>query len=190
MSIPEVRPATADDLAGVVASSAALFAEDAGQRDRFRNPDWPAAHGEKWCAELLADPDAQVFVAVADGEIVGHLVGIYAPPSAMWLVARAELMSMFVRETSRGRGVGGRLVDAFAEWAKQRGAVRLHVTAYAARLRARFDSGGRPSAHTQHGAVGVARAQTLRSTWSKYSRRLRGSLSVRGRLGSWPVTGW
>lgn len=132
MSIPEVRPATPDDLAGVVASSAALFAEDAGQRDRYRNPGWPAAHGEKWCAELLADPDAQVFVAVADGEIVGHLVGIYAAPSDMWLVARAELMSMFVRETLRGRGVGGQLVDAFADWARLRGAVRLHVTAYTA----------------------------------------------------------
>lgn len=132
MSTPEVRPATPDDLAGVVASSAALFAEDAGQRDRFRNPGWPAAHGEKWCAELLAGPDAQVFVAVADGEIVGHLVGIYAAPSDMWLVARAELMSMFVQDTLRGQGVGGQLVDAFTSWAKERGAVRMHVTAYAA----------------------------------------------------------
>lgn len=128
----QIRPATADDLDGLVASSAALFAEDAGQRDRFRNPGWPAAHGEKWCAELLADPDAQVFVAVADGEIVGHLVGIYAAPSDMWLVARAELMSMFVQDTLRGQGVGGQLVDAFTAWAKERGAASMHVTAYAA----------------------------------------------------------
>ena len=132
MSTLEIRPATPDDLAGVVASSAALFAEDAGQRDPFRNPDWPTAHGEKWCAGLLADPDAQVFVAVADDEIVGHLVGIYQAPTAMWLVARAELMSMFVQDTLRGQGVGGQLVDAFTAWAGQRGAACLHVTAYAA----------------------------------------------------------
>ncbi|GAA1570196.1 hypothetical protein GCM10009789_24700 [Kribbella sancticallisti] len=50
----------------------------------------------------------------------------------MWTASRAELVSMFVRASLRGQGVGGRLVDAFVEWAKERGATRLHVTAYAA----------------------------------------------------------
>ena len=43
----EIRPAVDADLAGVAASSAALFAEDAGQRDPFRNQAWPAAHSEQ-----------------------------------------------------------------------------------------------------------------------------------------------
>jgi GNAT superfamily N-acetyltransferase len=128
----DIRPATAADLDGVVASSAALFAEDAATRDQLRNADWPAMYGAQWCAELLADPQALVMVASDAGKVVGHLVGTFAGPSDMWTVSRAELVSMFVREHLRGQGVGGLLVDAFVDWAKQRGAARLHVTAYAA----------------------------------------------------------
>lgn len=127
----EIRPATTDDLDGLVASSAALFAEDAATRDPLRNASWPAAHGTQWCRDLLADPHALVLVAVADGDVAGHLIGIFAEPSAMWTAAKAELVSMYVRRDARGRGVGGHLVDSFTSWAKERGASRLHVTAYA-----------------------------------------------------------
>lgn len=132
----EIRPATADDLEGVAASSAALFAEDAGTRDKLRNAAWPAEHGAQWVSELLADPQALLLVALVDGEVVGHLVGVFEEPSYMWTVSRAELVSMYVRENLRGQGVGGSLVDAFAAWAKDRGAARLHVMAYAANERA------------------------------------------------------
>lgn len=128
----EIRPATADDLPGVAASSAALFAEDAGTRDKLRNLEWPAQHGAAWCSSLLADPAALVFVAVENGEVVGHLIGMFAEPSEMWTVSRAELVSMYVRPALRGQGVGGSLVDGFTGWARERGAARLHVTAYAA----------------------------------------------------------
>ena len=127
----KIRPATADDLSGVVASSAALFAEDAATRDPLRNANWPAMHGAQWCTELLADPQALVLVAAVDGEVAGHLIGTFADPSDMWTGSKAELVSMYVRGDQRGQGVGGQLVDAFSEWAKKRGAVRLHVTAYA-----------------------------------------------------------
>ena len=128
----EIRTATVDDLPGVVASSAALFAEDAGERDQLRNLEWPAEHGSQWCSDLLADPQALVLVAVEDGEVVGHLIGMFAGPSDMWTVSRAELVSMYVRSALRGHGIGGSLLDGFASWARQRGAARLHVTAYAA----------------------------------------------------------
>jgi GNAT superfamily N-acetyltransferase len=127
----EIRPATTDDLDGLVASSSALFAEDAATRDPLRNAKWPAAHGAQWCRELLADPQALVLVAVVDGTVAGHLVGIFAEPSAMWTAAKAELVSMYVRQDVRGQGVGGQLVDTFTGWAKERGASRLDVTAYA-----------------------------------------------------------
>ncbi|WBQ01937.1 GNAT family N-acetyltransferase [Kribbella sp. CA-293567] len=127
----EIRPATTADLPGIAATSAALFAEDAGQRDPFRNQAWPAAHGEQWIADLHSNPAARIFVAADGAEVVGHLIAIYEPPSDMWLVPRAELVSMFVRPPVRGRGLGGQLVDAFTIWARARGAVRLQVTAYA-----------------------------------------------------------
>lgn len=81
----EVRRATADDIDGFTASSAALFAEGGAAHDPLRNPAWPSTHGPQWCAELVADPNALVHVAVADEEIVGHLAGTFVEPSAMWV---------------------------------------------------------------------------------------------------------
>jgi GNAT superfamily N-acetyltransferase len=131
MTDVSVRAATAADVAGVAASSAALFAEDSGQRDSLRNQAWPHLHGESWCSELLHDPNALVLVAVADGDWAGHLVGTYAEASEMWLGPRAELVSMYVRPEHRSGGTGGRLVDAFKNWARERGVARLEVVAYA-----------------------------------------------------------
>jgi ribosomal protein S18 acetylase RimI-like enzyme len=128
----EIRAASIDDLDAVVASGAALFAEDAGERDPLRNAGWPAQYGEQWCRELLTDPQALVLVADGPSGVGGHLVGMLSDPSDMWTVTRAELVSMYVQPQLRGHGVGGSLVDAFVEWARARGASRLQVTAYSA----------------------------------------------------------
>ena len=127
-----VRTATADDVDGLVVCVAALFAEDGATRDRLRNPEWPALEGRDWCSGLLADPAVLVVVAAAGSEVLGHLVGTYTKPSSMWLGARAELVSMFVDPRVRGEGVGSRLVAHFRDWARDRGAARIHVEAYAA----------------------------------------------------------
>jgi GNAT superfamily N-acetyltransferase len=127
----EIRRATIDDLDDLVCSCAALFAEDGAARDRFRNVNWPAVHGATWCADVLADPVNLVIVATAEGEVVGHLIGMYSEPSEMWTASRAELVSMFVAEPVRGQGVGGLLVEEFITWARERGATRMHVQAYA-----------------------------------------------------------
>ena len=126
-----VRVATPDDVAGVAASSAALFAEDAGQRDPLRNLAWPTTHGRQWVWDLLEDDNALVLLAEADGDCVGHLVGSFKEASEMWVVPRAELVSMQVDRSRRNSGAGAALVDAFKAWAKERGAVRLEVVAYA-----------------------------------------------------------
>ncbi len=43
----------------------------------------------------------------------------------MWVVPRAELVSMQVDQSRRNSGAGAALVDAFKVWAKERGAIRL-----------------------------------------------------------------
>jgi GNAT superfamily N-acetyltransferase len=128
----EIRRATIADLDGLVSSCAALFAEDGAARDRLRNVNWPSLHAATWCADVLADPANLAIVATADGDVVGHLIGMYSEPSVMWTASRAELVSMFVAEPVRGQGVGGRLVEEFITWARERGAARMHVQAYAA----------------------------------------------------------
>jgi len=39
----------------------------------------------------------------------------------------AELISMFVRPQARGRGVGEAIIDAVAEWARQKDATTVHL---------------------------------------------------------------
>jgi GNAT superfamily N-acetyltransferase len=131
-----VRRAGTRDIGAVGESSAALFAEDAAAHDPLRNQDWPAQHGEQWCADLLNDRNALVLVAEVDNDVVGHLIGSFSDTSAMRVGPRAELVSMHVAPAHRGRGVGSRLVEEFREWARERGAVRLLVTAYVGNERA------------------------------------------------------
>jgi len=129
----DIRRAASADVAGLVALSAALFAEDGATRDRLRNPGWPLENGHTWIEGLLATPDALVLVAAGgDGTAIGYLIGQFYAASAMWTGARTELVSTYVMPGYRGRNVGGSLVEAFFAWSRERGAKRFHVTAYAA----------------------------------------------------------
>ncbi len=128
----EIRRATLDDVDALAASSARLFSEDAGARDRFRNLDWPRTHGARWAAECLGDPSTLVHLARGGGDVVGHLLGVAGGPSPMWTALRAELVSMYVAPAWRGQRVGARLVDEFITWARDKGVSRLVVTAYVA----------------------------------------------------------
>jgi GNAT superfamily N-acetyltransferase len=129
----DIRRAGAADVPGLVALSAALFAEDGAARDRLRNARWPQDNGRAWIEGLLAAPDALVLVAAdREGAAVGHLIGQFCAISAMWTGARTELLSTYVVPEFRGQDLGGRMVEAFFAWSRERGAARFHVSAYAA----------------------------------------------------------
>jgi len=132
MTEVEIRRATLDDVEALAASSARLFAEDAGTRDHFRNLDWPRTHGAQWAAECLGDPSTLVLLAQHGEEVIGHLLGVAGRPSPMWTALRAELVSMYVAPAWRGQRVGSRLTEGFVTWARDRGVSRLVVTAYVA----------------------------------------------------------
>ncbi|HYJ69865.1 MAG TPA: GNAT family N-acetyltransferase [Nocardioidaceae bacterium] len=131
MTEVRVRTATTLDAAELVDSMAALFAEDAGERDSTMSVDYPRLFGVDGFTELVALPDKLVLVAEADGQVIGHLTGRVDEPSPIRLVAVATLASMYVRPAHRGEGVGARLVEMFRGWAREQGADRLAVTAYA-----------------------------------------------------------
>lgn len=129
----QIRPATAPDVDGFVASSAGLFAQDAGSYDDTVDIAWPRKYGATRFLEGLADPDRLVLVAVdSAGAVVGHLTGLVAEPTAMRPVRVATLSSLYVFPEHRHAGLGARLVAEFRSWARGRNCDRLEVTAYAA----------------------------------------------------------
>lgn len=127
-----IRTASESDIDGLTASSAGLAEDDGALRDPLRDPQWPRLHAAQAYTAHLTNPDSLVLVAVHEDEVVGHLLGGYSGSSDMWLSPRAQLISMFIQSRWRGDGVGSRLVEAFMEWARGRGAVQVRVTAYAA----------------------------------------------------------
>jgi ribosomal protein S18 acetylase RimI-like enzyme len=117
----------------LVASAAALFAEDAGARDPLMDLGWPAREGAAYYQDLVEDDDALCLLARADGgAAAGHLIGRLLPATPLRPGAvRAVLESMRVAPERRREGVGEELVAAFVAWARKRGASELAVQAYA-----------------------------------------------------------
>jgi GNAT superfamily N-acetyltransferase len=129
----QIRRAAAGDVDGFVASSAGLFAEDAGSYDDTVDVEWPRKHGAARFLEGLADPHRLVLVAVdVTDAIIGHLTGLVSEPTAMRPLRVATLSSLYVFSEHRRGGVGARLVAEFRDWARRRNTDRLEVTAYAA----------------------------------------------------------
>jgi ribosomal protein S18 acetylase RimI-like enzyme len=80
---------------------------------------------ERWRARL-ALPGSRNLVALLHGRPAGMASGIPGPDGRT-----AELISMWVGPGARGQGVGDRLIEAVAEWARRSGArvLRLDVAA-------------------------------------------------------------
>jgi ribosomal protein S18 acetylase RimI-like enzyme len=127
-----VRRARAEDIPGLVASSAGLFAEDGGTRDSSVNVDWPREHGARSFAAALEDPARLVLAVEYDGQVVGHLMGSVTGPTEKRTVTSATLVSIHVRPEHRRARAGDRLVEEFLDWARRQGAEHAEVTAYAA----------------------------------------------------------
>lgn len=81
-------------------------------------------YGEAWtapqCAGLLPMPGVWLTLARDDGAVVGFTM-------SRVVAGEAELLLLAVRRQDQKRGVGQRLLDAFAARAAGRGARRLHL---------------------------------------------------------------
>ncbi|ADD42863.1 GNAT family N-acetyltransferase [Stackebrandtia nassauensis] len=126
-----VRPARLSDLDGWIACATSLFREDGGTRDSSMNLDWPRDHGPDSFRAGLDDDTRLQLVAVDGHDVVGYLAGAVAEPTVMRSVRIATLRSLYVLPQHRDSGVGAVLVDRFRQWARQREADRVAVTAYA-----------------------------------------------------------
>ena len=129
-----VRPATEDDLDGIMAVREAVAAEG-----RWIGAEVPLdVEGDR---KMLrpGQPNTGTFVAVADdtGDVIGN-VGVYLPPY------RVADLGMAIVEEWRGRGVGRALLDAGVAWARDNGAhkVALQVWPHNERALRLYESAG------------------------------------------------
>lgn len=79
----------------------------------------------------IKDDDADIFVAVQDGEIVGT-GSVRIKPSRHYIEPEryAYLGFMFVPEIHRGKGINKLIMEACVDWAKTRGLTHIHLMVY------------------------------------------------------------
>ena len=123
-----VRKAGPRDLDRLVGLWSALMAHH-----QVLDPQWRAAPGaeDEWrrlLERLLSDADAAVLVWDEEGDLMGFCTAqIEQAPPVVEERARAEITDLFVREDSRRRGIGRRLVEVVTEWLRGQGVPRVEV---------------------------------------------------------------
>jgi RimJ/RimL family protein N-acetyltransferase len=116
-----VRPAKPEDADGVLR----LFEAVAEERKHIlTEPPIDRERRARQFRETIESDDAQVFVAEADGEIVGELTAFGRTSS------RPATIGMAVAEAWRGQGVGTALMEACVEWAQEAGVHKLSLEVF------------------------------------------------------------
>jgi len=128
-----IRRATTGDVAALLNLLDALTAFDR-QFDTSLDPNYNRSEeGLAWLRATLEDKDALVLIATGAaplGMLFGRLEGV--EPWRDNGSVLAELEMLYIAEGARGTGIGRHLTNAFAQWAREHGAVRLWVRASAA----------------------------------------------------------
>jgi ribosomal protein S18 acetylase RimI-like enzyme len=86
-----------------------------------------AARGyASFLGSVLHSPDACVFVAEEDGQVMGYVYAALEPLSWKELRGPAGFIhDVAVREDARRSGIAGRLLEAAVEWLREHGAPRV-----------------------------------------------------------------
>ncbi len=128
-----IRLATQQDYLGFARVACEVHEHHvAAAPDVFRSVDTPVPQED--FAQLVAGEDSDVIIAEINEEIVGYAVLLLRRATREMLVPRAFgwLKNFGVSEEHRRQGVGRRLLDACAAWAKDRGATSLELDCWEA----------------------------------------------------------
>jgi RimJ/RimL family protein N-acetyltransferase len=144
-----VRPAEPSDAAALVALARAVGSEPSSwllTSDRWRSE----GDERRFLRSVRGHPDAVVFVAEADGAVVGRLSLSRDPHPASRHVADLGLM---VAAGHRRRGIGRALLQRAVEWARGAGVrkLELHVFPWNGPALALYESFGFVREGLRHG---------------------------------------
>jgi diamine N-acetyltransferase len=101
--------------------------------DIFRKPDGPARSRER-VSYLINGPTETILVAERSDRVLGLAVVLESPvsPHPLHVPRRVvEIVTVVVRQSARGQGIGSALIAASLEWAKQHGAEHVEISVYA-----------------------------------------------------------
>ena len=120
----QYRLATRRDVPAIVR----LLAEDnlGAQRERFETP-LPAPYYAAFEA-IDADPNNELIVAHANGEIIGTLQLMFLPHLSHQGGMRAQVSSVRVAEQFRGQGIGTDMMKWVLKRARERGCLLMQLT--------------------------------------------------------------
>jgi GNAT superfamily N-acetyltransferase len=126
------RSATRNDIPEIVR----MLADDelGRQRERYENP-LPDSYYAAF-DQINGNPYFELIVAEMDGRLVGTLQLIFIPSISFQGGLRAQVESVRVDETLRGRGIGKRMMEWAMERARERGAHVVQLTTHNTRASA------------------------------------------------------
>ena len=115
-----IRPATFDDLEMILRLDRLLFQFDA-QYDDTLDFEWTRSEeGVGFFTDRITGKEGIAFIAEYDNHVVGYLCGAITEAHSYRRIKRiAELECMFVQPSTRGKGAGAGLVNAFLEWVRE-----------------------------------------------------------------------
>ena len=124
------RPATIDDLSEIVR----MLADDfLGRiRERYEEP-LPESYVNAF-REIEADPNNELIVVEADGQVVGTLQLTFTPSISFQGGKRATVESVRVDEQHRGKGIGRKMMLWAIDHARANGCVSMQLTTNAERV--------------------------------------------------------
>ncbi|PGH49367.1 GNAT family N-acetyltransferase [Streptomyces sp. Ru87] len=127
MSDLEIRPATADDLAAVVA----MLADDPlGARRESPGDLTPYRAAFE---RIAADPNQRLVVAVRGGRTVGTLQLTIIPGLSRRGATRSLIEAVRIHADERGSGLGSRLIEWAVDTSRREGCVLVQLTSDASR---------------------------------------------------------
>jgi len=107
-------------------------------------PGWDEAAAQQRLEAAIAAEDAEILIALEDGEVVG-LCSAYLDLDSVRFGLRCWVEDLAVHPDRRSQGIGKRLLDAAKEWGSEHGATHLELDSGEARADAhRFYERERP----------------------------------------------
>ncbi len=133
-----LRKATLSDLKAIQELNHLLCAKEKKEYDPTIDADYPFSKlGEEYFRSAIESSDSYLFVAEDNGEIIGYIAGAMIVPEEYRIISRmAEAENMYVKDSYRGKGIGGKLLQGFEEWCKKKGVERILYVASAANTEA------------------------------------------------------